>query len=41
MDVSRKNVRRKKPSVTISLNEEIKQDPYKFYKKYHQKGGEK
>lgn len=41
VDVSRKNVRRKKPSVTISLNEEIKQDPYKFYKKYHQKDGEK
>ena len=41
VDVAKKNVIRKKPSVTISLNEEIKQDPYKFYKKYHQKGGEK
>ena len=41
VDVSRKNVRRKKPSVTASLNEEIKLNPYEFYKKYHQKGGEK
>ena len=41
VDVSRKNVRRKKPSVTSSLNEEVKLNPYEFYKKYHQKGGEK
>ena len=41
VDVSRKNVRRKKLSVTASLNEEIKLNPYEFYKKYHQKGGEK
>ena len=41
VDVSKKNVPRKKASVTISLNEEVKRDPYKFYKKYHQKGGEK
>ena len=41
VDVSRKNVRRKKPSVTASLNEEVKLNPYEFYKKYHQKGGEK
>ena len=41
VDVSRKNVRRKKPSVTASLNEEVKLNPYKFYKKYHQKGEEK
>ena len=41
VDVSRKNVRRKKPPVTTSLNEEIKLNPYEFYKKYHQKGEEK
>ena len=41
VDVSKKNVPRKKPSVAIRLNEEVKRDPYKFYKKYHQKGGEK
>ena len=41
VDVSRKNVRRKKPSVTASLNEEVKLNPYEFYKKYHQKGEEK
>ena len=41
VDVSRKNVRRKKPSVTSSLNEEVKLNPYEFYKKYHQKGGKK
>ena len=41
VDVSKKNVPRKKASVTIRLNEEVKRDPYKFYKKYHQKGGEK
>ncbi|QWQ32162.1 RimK/LysX family protein [Candidatus Minimicrobia naudis] len=41
VDVSRKNVRRKKPSVTASLNDEVNLNPYEFYKKYHQKGEEK
>ena len=41
VDVSKKKVRRKKAPTVFSLNEEIKLDPYKFYKKYHQKGGEK
>lgn len=41
VDVSKKKVRRKKVPTVFSLNEEIKLDPYKFYKKYHQKGGKK
>lgn len=40
VDVSRRNIRSKKPIQTKLLNQELQQNHYEFYKKYH-KNGEK
>ena len=36
VDVSKKNVKLKKPLETLAINQELNQDRYQFYLKYHQ-----
>lgn len=41
VDVSRKNIKPKKPTQTLNLKKELSKNPYEFHKKYHGKGADK